>query len=606
MRSLLLIAPLLLGAAQSTGKVSPTGDVSASRVTATGSTTARAEKDRWADVVNVKDFGAVGDGVADDTAAIQAAITATPYGGTCFLPKGTYRLEGTGTTLLTIPRVMRFGGASMLGATLSVGPTVPNTTDVLTMSAGAGNHQGLRLENFSILPASGAPGRNGIVFDVETAGWAWSRVLIDHVFVRARAGRAVYVKNPNLDHDAFYTSTIRDSHLEGGVYLLGGGDSINILANTLTTASSALAAGLGAGVEAVLLSDADAGLGDAKMLVIEGNNITASGGAVWVRAGTQPKILHNNIELYYGPTAQTNKALIDIDGDATHIIEAPEIVGNHFGPTTHSVNWMVRLNYARRGAVRDNTFAPSSGWGSGGEAYPTPSTPAAGTANVTPGVWFFSVVGTGSQDVSAGTATATNYGTATAGAGKTITVTVGGTVTLSAVTGSLTSASLAGPYDVTWGGLRIESNAMDIDVGPQNWPYPDWYNNEGRMVSNPNGVAVKTWQMTGRKEPIFGATVSGIAPWVADTYVINATSGIGFTVSNPDTAGAHYPRANGHTLTIRINNASGGALGAVTWGSQYKLGAWTAPANGYGRSITFAWDGTNWVEQTRTSVDVPN
>ncbi|AUS02990.1 pectin lyase fold/virulence factor [Vibrio phage 2.275.O._10N.286.54.E11] len=40
--------------------------------------------------VNVKDYGAVGNGVADDTVAIQAAINATPEGGTLWFPIGEY------------------------------------------------------------------------------------------------------------------------------------------------------------------------------------------------------------------------------------------------------------------------------------------------------------------------------------------------------------------------------------------------------------------------------------------------------------------------------------------------------------------------------------
>jgi len=60
-------------------------------VVATGSTTSRSLKDRFADTVNVKDFGAVGDGVTDDTAAFQAAVAA----GRCIVipPKGTYLVK---------------------------------------------------------------------------------------------------------------------------------------------------------------------------------------------------------------------------------------------------------------------------------------------------------------------------------------------------------------------------------------------------------------------------------------------------------------------------------------------------------------------------------
>ncbi len=44
--------------------------------------------------VNVTDFGAVGNGTANDTAAIQAAIDSLTSGGTVYFPKGTYTVTG--------------------------------------------------------------------------------------------------------------------------------------------------------------------------------------------------------------------------------------------------------------------------------------------------------------------------------------------------------------------------------------------------------------------------------------------------------------------------------------------------------------------------------
>ncbi|MCU0513084.1 MAG: glycoside hydrolase family 55 protein, partial [Anaerolineae bacterium] len=70
-------------------------------------------------VYNVRDFGALGDGRADDTAAIQAAITALNVAGrgSLYLPAGTYLVsqalellsntnmygDGMGATILKLP-----------------------------------------------------------------------------------------------------------------------------------------------------------------------------------------------------------------------------------------------------------------------------------------------------------------------------------------------------------------------------------------------------------------------------------------------------------------------------------------------------------------------
>jgi hypothetical protein len=71
-------------------------DVNSIGVTATGSTTARSLANRFADVINVKDYGATGDGVTDDTAFLIAATSDVTDGKTLYFPQGTYLISNSG------------------------------------------------------------------------------------------------------------------------------------------------------------------------------------------------------------------------------------------------------------------------------------------------------------------------------------------------------------------------------------------------------------------------------------------------------------------------------------------------------------------------------
>jgi len=75
------------------------GNISNSTAISTGSTTARSLANRFADVINVKDFGAVGDGVADDTEAIQDAINSLTDNSEIIFPNGIYKIIATNSNV---------------------------------------------------------------------------------------------------------------------------------------------------------------------------------------------------------------------------------------------------------------------------------------------------------------------------------------------------------------------------------------------------------------------------------------------------------------------------------------------------------------------------
>jgi hypothetical protein len=145
-----------------------TGDVVGDSVKATSP---------WVDATH-PDFGAVGDGVTDDTAAIQAALDAAmAVKGTCVLPPGTYNVSSS----LNIynPVIFKGLGRPVSKWNVSLGGSILRWTgdansDVIVIGGTSSSvitestyyiAEGITLENLTIIPDSDGDGRDGIVVD---------------------------------------------------------------------------------------------------------------------------------------------------------------------------------------------------------------------------------------------------------------------------------------------------------------------------------------------------------------------------------------------------------------------------------------------------------
>jgi hypothetical protein len=157
------------------------------------------------------------------------------------------------------------------------------------------------------------------------------------------------------------------------------------------------------------------------------------------------------------------------------------------------------------------------------------------------------------------------------------------------------------------------TNAINLSGGANvRWPVilcNSYDNAAGGTLTNQlnNGGALALMQIeTGAATTVARrAVVTYSASMTADSalgneFDITATNGTAFTINAPSHA------SDGQRITFTIRNASGGALGAVTWSGIFKMSAWTQPGNANSRSIDFRYDGTNWVQISQTGVDVPN
>jgi polygalacturonase len=120
------VTGLSLSSAGASVTTSSTFQASKNGITLVGAV-ARLISDGFGDLPTVKDFGAVGDGTTDDTAAFTAAIAATPAG--VAVPAGSYKITGTVTGAF-----YSFGTVTVVTGTVT---SIQNLTNYLTASNGS-------------------------------------------------------------------------------------------------------------------------------------------------------------------------------------------------------------------------------------------------------------------------------------------------------------------------------------------------------------------------------------------------------------------------------------------------------------------------------------
>lgn len=126
------------------------------------------------------------------------------------------------------------------------------------------------------------------------------------------------------------------------------------------------------------------------------------------------------------------------------------------------------------------------------------------------------------------------------------------------------------------------------------------------QVHKAGGALVDGWELN---QNLVFRTYGDLTNTSGATLTPDCTTGLWFdhtTGANATiTVNAPTNGITGQIIEITIRNTSGGAV-TVNFNAVYKISGALAPANGNSRTILFRSDGTNWIERTRSTADVPN
>ena len=167
-------------------------------------------QDKLRESVSVKDFGAVGDGVTDDTAAIQAAINANAAsGGTILFPAGTYKITSSLTWYNAVsankPGISFIGegrDSTILKSYIANGPLLDIRGTKSFASGGSGslffNGGGIYGIQFD---GTNATGTSDAIY---VQGWQYAEIIDCYIYKLPRDGIRQWIDAgfPNADYSS--------------------------------------------------------------------------------------------------------------------------------------------------------------------------------------------------------------------------------------------------------------------------------------------------------------------------------------------------------------------------------------------------------------------